>query len=145
MGHEEESVGGRFCHIHSYNSCIQLFDRAQPEGPSPGHRPARDLPGRAGPGEQARKTVTAPENDHEWIMKMTAPSRSKLRGKKKEAGSSGSESALCPFAPVESFLVAKLSIGERRSRVADPTTDLPGHDSSITLASSRIQNRGTRD
>ena len=89
--------------------------------------------------------MTAPENDHEWIMKMTAPSRSKLRGKKKEAGSSGSESALCPFAPVESFLVAKLSIGERRSRVADPTTELPGHDSSITLVSSGIQNRGTKD
>ena len=38
---------------------------------------------------------------------MTA--RSKLRGQKKEAASS-----FCPFAPVESFLVAKVSIGERR-------------------------------
>ena len=37
---------------------------------------------------------------------MTA--RSKLRGPKKEAASS------CPFARVESFLVAKVSIGERR-------------------------------
>ena len=38
---------------------------------------------------------------------MTA--RSKLRGQKKEAASS-----FCPFAPVESFLVAKVGIGERR-------------------------------
>ena len=38
---------------------------------------------------------------------MTA--RSKLRGQKKEAASSS-----CPFAPVESFLVAKVSIGVRR-------------------------------
>ena len=35
--------------------------------------------------------------------------RSKLRGQKKEAASSS-----CPFAPVESFLVAKVSIGVRR-------------------------------
>ena len=35
--------------------------------------------------------------------------RSKLRGQKNEGASS-----FCPFAPVESLLVAKVSIGERR-------------------------------
>ena len=44
---------------------------------------------------------------------MTARSDSELRrrGQKKEAASSGS---YCPFAPVESFLVAKVGIRERR-------------------------------
>ena len=40
----------------------------------------------------------------------TAPPESKLLGQRKEAASS----SFCPFAPVESFLVAKVSIGESR-------------------------------
>ena len=42
-------------------------------------------------------------------VRLAMTARSKLRGQKKEAASS-----FCPFAPVESFLVAKVSIGERR-------------------------------
>ena len=41
--------------------------------------------------------------------KLRGPKKSNLRGPKNEAASS-----FCPFAPLERFLVAKVSIGERR-------------------------------
>ena len=50
---------------------------------------------------------------------MTA--RAKLRGQKKEAASS-----FHPFAPVESFLIAKVSIWERSG--SHVTTACPGQD-----------------
>ena len=64
-----------------------------------------------------RSMAAFPDQLESFKLTSLMTARSKLRRQKKEAASS-----FCPFAPVESLLVAKVSIGERRCRSGSHVT-----------------------